>query len=170
MFDTFWIDCTGPKISSLKVPDKRGPKGETKVKGVQEGMFCEFVRKQHCWQQSYIFSSEQVYWRAVPADLHVILDISKDCGLDKESLITMPWPSSKQLCTFLVVKHRKNCECCPVSLLIVRQQRMSWIQVLNCKNCNQCLKCHKSLGLSLSLSLSVYLSLSLSFFWSGHVY
>ena len=61
-------------------------------------------------------------------------------------------------------KHRKNCECCPVSLLIVGQQRMSWIQVLNCKDCNQCLKCHKSLGLSLSLSLSVYLSLSLSFF------
>ena len=33
-------------------------------------------------------------------------------------------------------KHRKNCECCPVSLLIVRQQRLSWIQVLNCQNCN----------------------------------
>ena len=43
-------------------------------------------------------------------------------------------------------KHRKNCECCPVSLLIVRQQRLSWIQVLNCQNCNQCLKSHKSLG------------------------
>ena len=44
-------------------------------------------------------------------------------------------------------KHRKNCECCPVSLLIVRWQRLSWIQVLNCKNCNQCLNCHKSAGL-----------------------
>ena len=33
-------------------------------------------------------------------------------------------------------KHRKNCECCPVSLLIVRQQRLSWFQVLNCQNCN----------------------------------
>ena len=43
-------------------------------------------------------------------------------------------------------KHRKNCECCPVSLFIVRQQRLSWIQDLNCRNCNQCLKCHKSLG------------------------
>ena len=42
------------------------------------------------------------------------------------------------------VKHRKNCECCPVSQLIVRKQRLSWIQVLNCQNCNQCLKCHLS--------------------------
>ena len=41
-------------------------------------------------------------------------------------------------------KHRKNCECCPVSQLIVRKQRLSWIQVLNCQNCNLCLKWHKS--------------------------
>ena len=52
-------------------------------------------------------------------------------------------------------KTRKNCECCPVSLLIVRQQRLSNIQVLNCQTCNQCPKCHKSPGLSLSL-------------WPGH--
>ena len=39
-------------------------------------------------------------------------------------------------------KHR-----CPVSLLIVRSQKLSWNQVLNCKNCNQCLKCLRSLGL-----------------------
>ena len=31
-------------------------------------------------------------------------------------------------------KHRKNCECCPVSFLIFRSQRLSWIQVLNCQN------------------------------------
>ena len=43
-------------------------------------------------------------------------------------------------------KHRKNCECCPVSQLIDRKQRLSLIQVLNCQYCNQCLKCHKSLG------------------------
>ena len=42
-------------------------------------------------------------------------------------------------------KHRKNCECCPVSLLIVRKQRLSRIQVLNCQNSNQCLNCQKSL-------------------------
>ena len=48
-----------------------------------------------------------------------------------------------------VSNHRKNCECCPVSLLIVRQQRLSWIQVLNCQNCNQYLKCHRSLRLLL---------------------
>ena len=34
-------------------------------------------------------------------------------------------------------KHRKNCE------------RLSWIQVLNCEYCYQCLKCHKSLWLLL---------------------
>ena len=28
-------------------------------------------------------------------------------------------------------KHRKNCECCPVSQFIVRSQRLSWIQVLD---------------------------------------
>ena len=39
-------------------------------------------------------------------------------------------------------KHRKNCECSPVSQLIVRWQRLSWIQVLNCLYCNRCLKCH----------------------------
>ena len=37
-------------------------------------------------------------------------------------------------------KHRKNCECSPVSLLIVMYQRFSWIQILNCQNCNQCQK------------------------------
>ena len=36
----------------------------------------------------------------------------------------------------MMTKHRKNCECCPVSLLIVKSQRLSWIQVLNCQNCN----------------------------------
>ena len=34
-------------------------------------------------------------------------------------------------------KHRKNCKCCPVSLSIVRSQWLSWIQVLNCLNCQQ---------------------------------
>ena len=40
--------------------------------------------------------------------------------------------------------HRKNCQCWSVSLLIVRCQRLSWIQFLDCQNCNQCLKCLKS--------------------------
>ena len=30
--------------------------------------------------------------------------------------------------------------------------KIVWIQVLNCPNCNQCLKCHKSPGLSFQLS------------------
>ena len=30
------------------------------------------------------------------------------------------------------IKHCKNCKSCPVSLLIVRSQRVSWIQVINC--------------------------------------
>ena len=34
-------------------------------------------------------------------------------------------------------KHCKNCECCPVSLLIVRSQWLSWIQVLNCLKCQR---------------------------------
>ena len=45
-------------------------------------------------------------------------------------------------------KHRKNCECCPVSLLNVRLQILSTIKVLNWQNCSQCLKCHNSLALS----------------------
>ena len=35
------------------------------------------------------------------------------------------------VCYNINVKHLKNCECCPLSLLIVRWQRLSWIQVLN---------------------------------------
>ena len=61
-------------------------------------------------------------------------------------------------------KHRKNCECCPVSQLIVRSQRLSWIQVLNCQNCSQYLKYHKSLGLLLSLYLSLSIFLVMSCF------
>ena len=49
-------------------------------------------------------------------------------------------------------KHRKNCECCPVSQLNVKKQRLSWIQVLNCQNCKQCLNCHKSPWFSFQLS------------------
>ena len=59
-------------------------------------------------------------------------------------------------------KHRKNCECCPVSPLIVRKQRLLWIQVLNCQKFNHCLKCHKSLGSLLEDALWMYLSSSLS--------
>ena len=44
-------------------------------------------------------------------------------------------------------KHRKNCECCPVSLLIVRKQSLSRNQVLNCQKCNQCLKGGNSFGM-----------------------
>ena len=50
-----------------------------------------------------LFSPLKASEPALPADLHIILDISKDCWLDKESLITMPWPSSKQLCPFLAI-------------------------------------------------------------------
>ena len=38
-----------------------------------------------------------------------------------------------------------------MSLLVVRSQKLSWIQDLNCHNCSQCLKYHKTLGLSFSL-------------------
>ena len=37
------------------------------------------------------------------------------------------------------LKHRKNCECCPVLFLINCQvTQIVWIQILNCQNCNQC--------------------------------
>ena len=45
--------------------------------------------------------------------------------------------------SYLQYKLCKNCKCCPVSLLIVRSQRLSRIQVPNCQNYYQCLKCHK---------------------------
>ena len=54
-------------------------------------------------------------------------------------------PSPKMGDQMVNYKHRKNCECCPVSQLIVRKQRLLLIYVLNCQYCNQCLKCHKSL-------------------------
>ena len=38
-----------------------------------------------------------------------------------------------------------------------------------CQTCNQCLRCHKSLGSLFEGALLIYLSQSLSFFWSGHV-
>ena len=44
-----------------------------------------------------------------------------------------------------IQKHRKNCECCPVSLLIVRKQRMSLIHALDCQNSNRCLNCQNYL-------------------------
>ena len=59
-----------------------------------------------------------------------------------EQLLTVPAIFCK------TSKYRKNCECCPVSQLSVRYQRLSCIQAPNCQNCNQCLKCHKSAGLS----------------------
>ena len=62
-------------------------------------------------------------------------------------------PSGKSLLCKILLKHRKNCECCPVWLLIVRSQWLSWIRVLNC------LKFHTS---SQAMSWSLCLSVSLS--------
>ena len=59
-------------------------------------------------------------------------------------------------------KYRNKCKCCPVSLSIVRSQRLPLIRILNCRNCNQCLKCHESLGLSLSLCQKIQQQKSLS--------
>ena len=44
-------------------------------------------------------------------------------------------------------KYHKNWECCTVSILIQKDT----IQILNCHNCNQYLKGHKSLELSMSM-------------------
>ena len=50
-----------------------------------------------------------------------------------------------------VLKHRKNCECCPRHSLFKGHNVNVKIAVLNCQKCNQCLKWqasgHKSLGL-----------------------
>ena len=64
------------------------------------------------------------------------------------------------------LKHRKNCECCPVSLLIVRSQWLSWIQVLNCLKCKQF---HHFISLSWSMYLHLSLFEKLSFGWPGRV-
>ena len=40
----------------------------------------------------------------------------------------------------------QNFLCCPVSLLIVRSQWLSWIQVLNCSKCQQCCTSSKALS------------------------
>ena len=45
------------------------------------------------------------------------------------------WPN------LILSKHIARIKCCPVWLVIVMQQRLSWIDVLNCQNYNQCLKC-----------------------------
>ena len=46
-----------------------------------------------------------------------------------------------------------------LSQLIVRYQRLSWIQLLNCHNCNQCLKSHKSLTRTVFSKLSKIVSI-----------
>ena len=60
-------------------------------------------------------------------------------------------PSLKP-CQDSVIKYRKNCECCPVSLLIVRSYWwLSWIQVLNCLKCKKCKQFHASSNAMLCL-------------------
>ena len=49
-----------------------------------------------------------------------------------------------------VYKYRTSCNCCPVSQLIVRWQRLSWIH---------CIKCQNSLGYSFQVSI-----------WQIHLY
>ena len=102
---------------------------------------------------------KKLYWRLLPC-LYRISKVNQElhskCFAWFESKVnqgiwklwTLDWRLSTFLNTGYKSKHRKNCECCPVSQLIVRYQRLSWIQVFNFQNCNQCLKCHKSPGLS----------------------
>ena len=90
-------------------------------------------------------------------------------------------------------KHRKNCECCPVSQLIVRSQNLSWIQFLNCQNCSQnvfvfvfvnffghVMSSHHSEQMSQRSHVSrialrrcsqnVFVFVFVNFFWSCHVF
>ena len=67
--------------------------------------------------------------------IHPLL-IRRNCLKISNIKSQLPNTPSKIPNTSSNIKHRKNCECCPVSLLIVMQQRLSWIQVLNCQKCN----------------------------------
>ena len=42
------------------------------------------------------------------------------------------------------LKHHKNCECCPCHSLFKDHKIIVYIVVLNCQQCNQCLKCQVS--------------------------
>ena len=50
-------------------------------------------------------------------------------------------------------RHFKNWKCCPVSLLIVRSQWLSWIQVFNIMTCQQFHTILQAMSLSLSQKL-----------------
>ena len=61
----------------------------------------------------------------------------KECSISwsKKKRVILPYPflgvkESNLECD--LIKHRKNCECCPVSLFIVRSLWLSWLEVLNC--------------------------------------
>ena len=109
---------------------------------------------------------------------------SMRCNIAKVDWVNRKHAESKPCQSLVVVSEKVSnelnqhhcasvniCEFCPVLFLIVRSQWLSWIQILNCPNCMQCLKGHKYLRLSLSLLLLLLLlSLSLSFCWSGHVF
>ena len=58
--------------------------------------------------------------------------------------------------TSVLVKHRKNGECCPLSLLIFRSQWLSWIQVLNCVKCKQFTQVHTPCHVSVMVHLFVF--------------
>ena len=89
------------------------------------------------------------------ADLILMLVLNTTHKTTQLPLLSFCWCTQTGfLKTFLMTNMRerfkpcKNCECCPVSQLIVKyylKQRLSRIQVLNCWYCKQCLKCHKSL-------------------------
>ena len=63
-------------------------------------------------------------------------------------------------------KHRKNCECYPVSLLIVRSQWLSWSQVLNCLKCKQFhIPCHVSVMVSVFVFVFVFVTVWVIVIW-----
>ena len=66
----------------------------------------------------------------------------------------------------IMKKHRKNCECCPVSLLIVRSQWLSWSQVLNCLKCRKIhTPCHVSVVVSVFVFVFVFVIVWVVVFW-----
>ena len=56
-----------------------------------------------------------------------------------------------------LLKHCKNCECCPVSLQIVTKQRLSWIQDIDCQNFKQCKSPMKLVGGFMTINVISFL-------------
>ena len=107
----------------------QGGWGHLEVWGKAEGGW------RQCHRLTIYFYIQSKLKLKFPSSSLRVIEISTQCARREDDTFVERTPFKK---------HRKNCECCPVSHFIVRKQRLSWIQVLNCQNRNQCLNCRKS--------------------------